>query len=231
VRLCVTVAGENWEFERTGTSVASELSAWRGAHQIPQPLAALASAFGDLNEASLVEAVRSWGVLRQDALRSALDAGASALHERLAAVVGLERVSRFADGSTAALRELRRVRTRIRDVRDDLVEQQKQAKERLTRAEASSNALVRDRSSRAGRLLALTPLLPDGITISPDCDANEDRFAALVADLSTVSSLLLQRVTSSDSTSTHLWKLPSMTLRHGSRTLRRRRQTQVKKHR
>lgn len=109
VALVVDANGEERVFSRQGTQAASWLSATRdgspptvdGAGQL------LASTFGLASEADLRHAVTSWGVLRQDALRAALDDRGGELHERLAATIGLDRTTAFVNACAVAASGLR----------------------------------------------------------------------------------------------------------------------------
>jgi DNA repair exonuclease SbcCD ATPase subunit len=131
VRLSVLVEDIEWQFERTGNATNNDLVGWRGADRVEAASAALASAFGDLNQDQLSPAMRTWGVLRQDAVLAALESG-GALHERLSAVVGLERVTLFASSASKASKDVARERTRLRKLRDDLRKQHEESQRRLS---------------------------------------------------------------------------------------------------
>lgn len=162
VRLGVALDSDLWEFERTGTASKSVLAAWHNRQTLDQPTVALARAFGDFTEEQLSNALRTWGVLRQDAVRAALESG-GALHERLSRVVGLERVTLFASAATKASKDLAAERTRLRRIRQQLVARYEEAQAHL--------ALAQQTEGMAGpplveRLSQLASTLPVGIRLS-----------------------------------------------------------------
>lgn len=96
VKLALVSNNEHWTFERLGDARQSTLLTTRdglpleGSDWLPE-------AFGASSAESLANAVTTWGVLRQDAIRSVLDTGGAALHERMSSVIGLADVTRFRD--------------------------------------------------------------------------------------------------------------------------------------
>jgi len=112
-RLAIREGDNVWSFQRRGTNASSALDGSRNGALVDDPAHALAQIFGHQDHAAFSNAVQTWGILRQDAVRAALDAGA-ALHERLARVIGLERVTRFAESATRVAKELTRERSRVR---------------------------------------------------------------------------------------------------------------------
>jgi DNA repair exonuclease SbcCD ATPase subunit len=127
--------GRMLAFEREGRADRSELSAWDGENSLHNAPELLASAFGDFTAQQLTDAVGSWGILQQHALLAALDSG-TALHARLAEVVGLERVTRFATSATEVAKALARERKSLEGVRDSLRRRHTNAYESLTAARA-----------------------------------------------------------------------------------------------
>src|SRR5205823_453443 len=127
VSLSVLADGEEWTFQRTGTFASSELEARRGNQIVDDASTSMGRVLGFSEPEQLAEATRTWGVLRQDALRLALQSGRT-LHERLSAVVGLERVSLFADAASNAASELDGEARRLRSVQRDLEERRKRAR-------------------------------------------------------------------------------------------------------
>ena len=171
VRLAIGVNGDIWEFERKGRANGSSLTSWQAGVEASEPdgESQLASLFGDFNPASLSNAVGTWGVLRQDAVRAALEGGA-AMHDRLAAVVGLERVSLFAESAGRVAKELSQQRKRLEGMCSEARSKSVQAAEALDEAR---NVAGRPRQPR--RFCGLSSresehLYLDGLTVHVDAD-------------------------------------------------------------
>jgi DNA repair exonuclease SbcCD ATPase subunit len=100
VMLTVAVDHERRAFTRTGRQDETQLIAARSNGETASgsraaELLATSFEFDTLEE--LQRAVATWGVLRQDALRAALDVTGGALYERLSGLIGLKEVSRFVE--------------------------------------------------------------------------------------------------------------------------------------
>lgn len=148
VALSVRRESDVWTFERMGNAKRSRLDAKLNN----EPVAAedalrLAFDQADLNE--LRAAVRTWGVLRQDAIRSVLDTGGAALHQRMSAIVGLDEVVRFVEACRAGTKSatgrrkerelpLAAARHRLDAARESL--QGASGSPRLTRADIARSA-------------------------------------------------------------------------------------------
>lgn len=105
VGLTIRTGAGTWLFERTGDAQESTLFVSRDG----QPLDGegwLPRAFGEESVDALRAAVSTWGVLRQDAIRSVLDTGGAALHERMSSVIGLADISRFREACRTTVKEL-----------------------------------------------------------------------------------------------------------------------------
>jgi DNA repair exonuclease SbcCD ATPase subunit len=120
------------EFERTGDSRDSVLRARCGARELDAKEAnlAMASAFGDFTPAQFDHAVGAWGILQQHDLLEALEGGSS-LHERLAELVGLQRVNQFAGSASKLAKAARGEQKRTEDLRDRLRHRRDAALQRL----------------------------------------------------------------------------------------------------
>jgi DNA repair exonuclease SbcCD ATPase subunit len=116
------------EFQRVGTDKQSVLLARYGDELVDGEEAEelLGRAFGGFTFAQLGHAVKGWGILQQHALLAALEGGAS-MHERLAEMVGLERVNRFAKSSSQAVKTLKARQKEVEEVRDRLLERRENA--------------------------------------------------------------------------------------------------------
>lgn len=103
VRLRLRNDDGEWTVERVGTSKRSSLSAELNGMPIHGE-EGLVRALGFELSSDLTSAVNTWGILRQDAVRSVLDTGAAALHERMSSVIGLSEVTRFREACRTALK-------------------------------------------------------------------------------------------------------------------------------
>jgi DNA repair exonuclease SbcCD ATPase subunit len=156
VCLSIAVEGRNLRFTRTGDQRSTSLTAtddlggaWEGA----DAEALLANAYQLTSVAELKHAVLTWGVLRQDALRSALENAGGALHERVAGLIGLESVSRFAAATSRNADGLVQTRTAAERARQRAIERHEQA---LVTYEAARED--------AGRVEKTEELLAAGLT-------------------------------------------------------------------
>ncbi len=111
VSLTLSVNGVEMVVTRTGDQSATRLMVDGDEERAEDRLAAA------LGTQDLKQAVVTWGLLRQDAIRSALDQAGGALHERVSGLIGLERVSAFATAATRASDALVRSRTGARSSR------------------------------------------------------------------------------------------------------------------
>ena len=156
VALTIRTETQTWIFERTGDSKNSTLTSFRDGERVAGDRW-LPSAFGEVDVDRLTAAVSTWGVLRQDAIRSVLDTGGAALHERLSSVIGLADVTRFRDACRTATRTL--------------TQERRQAQERYAKAQESTGAAERNLASH----------MQTGADTSTASLA--ERLAAAVADL------------------------------------------------
>jgi DNA repair exonuclease SbcCD ATPase subunit len=154
VTLIVAVDGIEHLFTRTGNERSNRLNVLIADEMLEDAAAEarLAEVFGIASAAELWQAVTTWGLLRQDAIRAALDAAGGALHERLSGLIGLEKVTAFATATTRASDSLIRERTAARAARE-------QAKQRHV------DALHRRDEARqaAGSPSEIAALLADGM--------------------------------------------------------------------
>jgi DNA repair exonuclease SbcCD ATPase subunit len=137
VTLEIAAEGRRWRFTRRGNQRETALEATGDGVAAANPEQALAEIFGHSALAETVDAVITWGLLRQDAVRAALDTAGGALHERLSGILGLERVSRFAAATTSASNALIAERTAARKARQRLEERHREAVKRRDDATAT----------------------------------------------------------------------------------------------
>lgn len=106
-RVALTVRDDSgtWRFERVGSARDSTLTAELNGQSFDGD-AGLTNAFGEDTAESLRTAVTTWGILRQDAVRSVLDTGGAALHARMSSVIGLADVTRFREACRTASKKL-----------------------------------------------------------------------------------------------------------------------------
>lgn len=151
--------GREVAFRREGGE-RSTLSAWRGDEELHDPPRLLAHALGLDGAQQLDESVGSWGILQQHAMLAALEAG-PALHQRLAEVVGLEHVTRFASAATETTKGLRAGLKELEASARGLRQRRGDAETRL----ATARSLMAERRPRLPELLrASLRELPEGIS-------------------------------------------------------------------
>src|ERR1035437_3536652 len=187
VRLAIGVNGDIWEFERKGRASGSSLTCWQAGIESSQSDGdnQLASLFGDFNPASLSNAVGTWGVLRQDAVRAALEGGA-AMHDRLAAVVGLERVSLFADSAGRMAKELSQQRKRLEGMCSEARSKSVQATEALNEARNLAGAVPASQEILRSHLTRIRASLPDGLAVHVGADLTIGGLLRLSAHVSSL---------------------------------------------
>jgi DNA repair exonuclease SbcCD ATPase subunit len=164
VRITIRVDGRDWEFERTGTANRNELQGWLAGESLDEADHQLAHLFDDTTSDGLANAVRTWGVLRQDAVRAALDSGA-ALHDRLSGVLGLERVTLFSESAARIAKDIGQERQRLSTSRDQLNERKIIAGRDLADARhaATSQGDVKVRLAEA--VIGINRSLPEDISV------------------------------------------------------------------
>lgn len=136
VGLRFSVGQTTLDIIRRGTSKSSEVevvmdSTRRMGEQ------AVAEAFGCESETALVDALTTSALLRQDAIRAAIDVGPSTLHERMAAIVGLDEITNFTTAAKAAVKAARAT--------------EREAKERLDATSAALKQITDDLPNAGGR--------------------------------------------------------------------------------
>jgi DNA repair exonuclease SbcCD ATPase subunit len=160
VRLAIGLAdGGEITFERQGGADRSVLTAWDGNVQLDDARHLLEGALGLEISGQIDQAVGSWGILQQHAVLAALDSG-PALHQRLAEVVGLERVTRFASAAGETRKTLKAELRRLETSTDTLRQRRTATAEQLT----ASRSAVPDSRPRLSDLVEASLLeLPAGI--------------------------------------------------------------------
>ena len=187
VRLSIDVDGEVWEFERKGRAAGGALTAWTGGIALPESESPdqLARLFGEFNSGSLSNAVSTWGVLRQDAIRAALEGGA-AMHDRLAAVVGLERVSLFAESAARVAKELAQELKRLEVMCSEARSKSDSATEALGEARALADTAPAVRDVLQAQFVRASASLPEGLSLRSIEVLTLDALAQLISHLSTL---------------------------------------------
>ncbi|MGH2941270.1 MAG: AAA family ATPase [Solirubrobacteraceae bacterium] len=196
VTLEVESDGHRFAFTRTGDQKETTLEATSDGRPVAAAEYALANLFGHPSPDSLQAAVLTWGLLRQDAVRATLDIAGGALHERLAAIVGLEQVSGFATATSRAARNLLTERTALRKALASLEERHAEAvkRERVAAEElAAGQRTAEPLESELRRLAEQLPLgcrltVPDGATL-----AIVEHIGRSFRDVSTALAALSQR--------------------------------------
>ena len=186
-RLSIDVDGEAWEFERKGRAAGGALTAWTGGIALPESDSSdqLARLFGEFNPESLSNAVSTWGVLRQDAIRAALEGGA-AMHDRLAAVVGLERVSLFAESAARVAKELAQELKRLEVMCSEARSKSDTATEALSEARALADTAPAVRDVLQAQFVRASASLPEGLSLRSTEVLTLDALAQLIRHLSTL---------------------------------------------
>jgi DNA repair exonuclease SbcCD ATPase subunit len=186
VALTLDVEGAEYVVTRTGNQRSHELNVQPADDSSKDGTAetVLAELFGLQSRDELRQAVSTWGVLRQDAIRAALDAAGGALHDRLSGLIGLEKVTAFANATTRAADALVRERTTARAVLARAKERQVESFRRLDEARAA-----------AGSPSQIAGLLVDGVSAvraelaSSAVEGSAELIVDESLDLATVSDL------------------------------------------
>lgn len=164
VRITIRVDQCEWEFERKGTASRNELQGWLAGEPLDEANHQLAHLFDDITSDGLANAVRTWGVLRQDAVRAALDSGA-ALHERLSGVLGLERVTLFSDSAARIAKDIGQERSQLSTYRDKLNERKAIAERELADARLAATSQGDIKLRLAEGVIDVNRSLPPDISI------------------------------------------------------------------
>jgi DNA repair exonuclease SbcCD ATPase subunit len=168
-------------FRREGSADRSILTAWRGDDEVGDSSRLLALALGLESPTQIAEAVGSWGILQQHSVLAALDAG-PALHQRLADLVGLEHVTRFATAANETLKGLKNELKRSEQTASGLRQHRVASQEQLSVARSATP----ERQPRLSALLkASLRDLPEGIGVR-DLPAELEDIAALGRELTGV---------------------------------------------
>lgn len=188
VRLTLAVpGGRRLEFERSGGFTRSTLSAFEDQKSLDNAELLLAQSLGGLSTDQFAHAVRSWGILQQHSIIGVLDSGAD-LHARLAEVVGLERVTRFAAGARELATRLKSDRKRAEAVLRSLQERRKEVQTRLTEAQAAAAQRADSRDRLPALMASWAAELPGEIEFAQTVTSPEElvalgREADLVAQI------------------------------------------------
>jgi DNA repair exonuclease SbcCD ATPase subunit len=170
------------EFERVGTSKRSILRVRREKEVLDgqNAEALLAQAFGEFTHAQFAHAVHGWGVLQQHALLAALEGGAS-MHERLAEMVGLERVNHFAKGASDTSRAAKGHLKEAEAVRDRLQARVQEAETSL-RTWREREPAAESEKERVARIAdGCFQDLPEGVRLKQPVD-ELSKFSAMLQE-------------------------------------------------
>jgi DNA repair exonuclease SbcCD ATPase subunit len=190
VALTLGVDGVEYIVTRSGDQKNTHLQLQAGDGDLLDGAVAearLSALFGIASPAELRLAVGTWGLLRQDAIRAALDAAGGALHERLSGLIGLERVSAFATAATRASDALIRERTAARTTYGRTQQRHTDALKRLEAARQAAGSP--DDIARLVRngLATIEDQLPEDVALvvpsAPDVEAVKALGIALATTL------------------------------------------------
>lgn len=176
VKLAVRDSDRIWSFERTGNAGSNTLEASVDGVAVGDAAHELAALFGHADDTRFKGAVQAWGILRQDAVQAALDAGA-ALHERLASVVGLERVTQFVESSARLVKDLSRERRILTGQVDAAKRADADARDSVRQLRAA--AAQASRQTGMAALLQLRSGLPEGIELDVSALLDRDALATV----------------------------------------------------
>jgi len=163
VRLTVVHGAEQWEFERVGGTNSTILTAWCDGDQVQSAAASLAAVFSNQSPDALSVAIHRFGILRQDAILTAMEGGA-ALHERLASVVGLDRVTGFAASAARVAKTVAQERKQTAQDLEELRALLEDADTELGQRVQASLADPSGKSTGAAAVARLTGFLPEGLS-------------------------------------------------------------------
>lgn len=177
------------DFERKGNMDGSQLIAREGDTLLENADELLANSLTGIHAHQLAQAIESWGVLRQDKLLATLEGG-DELHRRLADVVGLERVTLFADSAKKTADGLARERREAEQTLDALRRRRDQGREQLTGVERQA-AQASDADRRLAALLdGCVATLPDDLRLIGRPNSLET-LAALGREISELAAIAL----------------------------------------
>ncbi len=181
VVLTVDVDGVEHVITRTGNQDRTHLTVMVTDELLEDAAAEsrLADAFGISSAAELRRAVPTWGLLRQDAIRDALNTAGGELHERLSGLIGLEEVTAFASATKRAHEGLVRERTAARAARTRAAQRHVEA---LRRRDEAHQA--------AGSGAEIAALLADGMrAVQVQLPATVELIVNDAVDVETVTEL------------------------------------------
>lgn len=188
VTLDLRAGAESWRVQRSGGIQASELSLWRNGSAVQSDgQALLARAFGERDLESMATAVTTWGVLRQDAIRSVLDRGGAALHDRMSSVIGMESITRFRDACREAEKEAARARREARERLNAAAERSERAVRHLEEARAFK--VERERRPLAGLVRAVIEQVSDVLVVDSTATVDQESVIRLTSRIRKVSQL------------------------------------------
>lgn len=233
VALSLRRANDVWRFERKGDWKRSTLEAQVNSESVSNEYA-LRQAFDEPDLDALLSAVQTWGILRQDSIRSVLDTGGAALHQRMSSIIGLGEVTRFVEACRAATKSATQLRKRCQDSqamasrrREDTLLKLQDARTTPTsgrtdiafRASQALTDLSRDVTVDVAQLKTLEDLTRLGQSVSRLTQLAEvpaGTYAQLVRDQAAVtktSAQLLVEVEAAESQASRLGELASDTQR------------------
>jgi DNA repair exonuclease SbcCD ATPase subunit len=135
VAIDIAAGDTRWTLERTGSLRDNQLIISRNGIDTDTRPQDISDLFGIHGTDEFSEAVRTWGVLRQDALRTAIEEGGGTLHQRMASVLGLERVATFAAEARRLCTDASKRATQLDREVQQLTHQLEQAKAQAAHAQ------------------------------------------------------------------------------------------------
>jgi DNA repair exonuclease SbcCD ATPase subunit len=221
VALSIAVDGRNLRFTRTGNQRATHLSAIDDAGDVRDGAdaeALLADSFQLTSPAQLGHAVTTWGLLRQDALRTALENAGGALHERVAGLIGLESVSRFAAATTRASDGLLQARTAAQRARERAAERHRQALDVREAAQRDAGSAEETARLLADGMAAVQASLPPFLRVTPSEPLAQQRILELARAIESVLRSL-EQLRAAQRALTELPEDPEALVEHAEREL------------
>jgi len=140
VAIDIAAGATRWTLERTGSLRDNQLTISRIDAAPGTSPPDISDVFGISGTDEFSEAVSTWGILRQDAMRTAIEEGGGTLHQRMSSVLGLERIATFAAEARRVCTDASKRATQIDREVEQLTYQLEQAKAQAARAQQHTDA-------------------------------------------------------------------------------------------
>ena len=138
VTLCIRVRGSDYSLTRRGSRRGSTLEVVDATgNLLSKEDQFVAELFGASDPARLLNALTSWGILRQDAMQMVVTAAPERLTPLLAGILGLDQLSKFVASSR---QYTRRLNAEVRDMTAQLGQQRDELRRRIEQQERAAMA-------------------------------------------------------------------------------------------